>query len=44
MGFALNKYFNDYKIDNCESIHIQAGDGNLVMERRGETQVFDGGE
>jgi hypothetical protein len=37
MASALETYFNDHEIENCESIAIEAGaDQGLILKRRGE--------
>ena len=38
---ALDVYFHDHKLNNCETIRIKPSDENLVLQRRGETQAVN---
>lgn len=35
LGFALNRYFDEHAIGNCEAVTLEQTEGGLVMERRG---------
>jgi hypothetical protein len=41
VGYALNKYFQDHAIANCETLHITLEDEQLQMQRRGEKIVIE---
>mgnify|MGYP001620184623 CR=1 FL=1 len=36
MGYALNKYFGEHEIKNCETLTIKPAGENLAINRRGE--------
>lgn len=42
IGYALNKYFEDNEIGNCETISIKSvGDENIMIERRGRIENIE---
>lgn len=41
MGYALDKYFQDHELNNCESISIETDGDNFTMERRGITAIIE---
>ena len=42
IGYALDKYFSDHEIANCETISIKTGEDNsLTIERRGEKKKIN---
>lgn len=41
VGYALNKYFHDHAIGNCETLQITLEDEHLQMQRRGEKTVIE---
>ena len=36
MGYALNEYFGDHNIGNCETLDINVDDSGITLERKGE--------
>ena len=41
MGWALDKYFQDNEITNCETVHIEVDEDERVhMTRRGQEQII----
>jgi hypothetical protein len=40
-GYAINQYFGDNDIKNCETISISTGKEGLLIERRGEKRSID---
>lgn len=41
MGYALEKYFQDHEINNCESVTLEMEGGAIVMTRRGVKATID---
>lgn len=44
MGYALNTYFNEHEIKNCEMVTIEPVGGDLTIERRGEVKKLNNNE
>lgn len=38
MGYAMNKYFGEHDVKNCETIDIEVGTEGLTMSRRGSKE------
>lgn len=41
IGYALNEYFSDHEIKNCEAITIEGDGRDFTIERRGEKRTLD---
>lgn len=42
MAYALDKYFGDNEIKNCEAIEVRFDDGHVRMDRRGISKILPG--
>ena len=37
MGYAMDRYFEEHDIKNCETIDVETGDSDIVLTKRGAT-------